>query len=296
MNCQPRPNQLTTYLLGLALLVFTIQAQALELPLQETVPGGIAIIKLDEALDTPPKVSYQDKPVMVVVYQQAWHALVGIPLGAKQGKHSIISKQAGREHTYSFQIADKQYETQHLTIKNKRKVNPNPDDMKRISKERKKTDAALEHWDDNVYTTTLELDLPVEGTLSSPFGLRRFFNKQARNPHSGIDIAAAKGTTINAPADGKVILTGEFFFNGNSVFIDHGQGLITMYCHMDSIKVKQGQMLKRGEKIGEVGMTGRVTGPHLHWSISLNDARIDPRLLVPVLRQTAGTADTSPSM
>jgi len=193
-------------------------------------------------------------------------------------------------------VLDKQYETQHLTIKNKRKVNPNPDDMKRIGKERKKINAALAHWDDNFYTNTLQLDLPVQGRLSSPFGLRRFFNEQPRKPHSGIDIAAPKGTPIKAPASGKVILTGDFFFNGNSAFIDHGQGLITMYCHMDSIKVEEGQLVKQGEQLGTIGMTGRVTGPHLHWSISMNNARIDPNLIVPALRQTAQTDTTTPSM
>ncbi len=281
-------------LLGVALLLFGGASQALELPQQDTVPGGIAIIKLNETGNVAPKVTYKKKSVMVVKHQQAWHALVGIPLAAKNGQHSISSKHTDTNHNYSFQVLDKQYETQHLTIKNKRKVNPNAEDMKRISKERKEINAALAHWDDSFYINSLQLDLPVQGRLSSPFGLRRFFNEQPRKPHSGIDIAAPTGTPINAPANGKVILTGDFFFNGNSAFIDHGQGLITMYCHMDSIQVADGQLIKRGERIGTIGMTGRVTGPHLHWSISMNNARIDPNLLVPALRKTA-QADTTPS-
>lgn len=296
MNYLFKSKPIISSLFGLALLFSATPSQALELPQQDTVPGGIAIIKLNENGDSAPKVSYNKKPVMVVKYQQDWHALVGIPLAAKNGEHMITSKHAGTNHNYRFQVSDKQYETQHLTIKNKRKVNPNAEDMKRIGKERKKINAALAHWDDKFYATSLQLDLPVQGRLSSPYGLRRFFNEQPRKPHSGIDIAAAKGTPINAPASGKVILTGDFFFNGNSAFIDHGQGMITMYCHMDSIKVKDGQLIKRGEQIGTIGMTGRVTGPHLHWSISMNDARIDPNLIVPALRQTAQTDKPNPSM
>ena len=119
---------------------------------------------------------------------------------------------------------------------------------------------------------------PVDVNISDDFGKRRYFNKKPRRPHSGVDMPAPTGTKIVAPLGGKIVEMGDFFFNGNVIFIDHGQGLVSMYCHMNMFDVKKGQLVEKGEKIGEVGATGRVTGPHLHWGVSLNGAMVDPRL------------------
>jgi murein DD-endopeptidase MepM/ murein hydrolase activator NlpD len=110
--------------------------------------------------------------------------------------------------------------------------------------------------------------------------MRRIFNGESRNPHSGMDIAAPVGTPVRAPLAGTVIDTGDYFFNGNTVFVDHGRGVISMYCHLSAIDVIPGQHVAAGTTLGKVGMTGRVTGPHLHWALSLNRAWVDPELFV----------------
>ena len=270
------------HLVIVILIFFTNPLHATPLPQTNAVPGGIAIVDLELNANNKPIVFYKNKRVMVANNNGQWLGIVGIPLTAKPGQHKLKIKKPDK--MISFKVKSKNYAEQRITIKDKRKVNPTAKDMERIRRERVRINSALKHWADKDDVNT-RFVLPVAGELSSPFGLRRFFNEQARKPHSGIDIAAPEGTLIQAPADGRIIESGDFFFNGNSVFIDHGQGLVTMYCHMSQIKVKTGQVVKQGEKIGAVGQTGRVTGPHLHWSVSLNNARVDPTLFFENLNQ-----------
>jgi murein DD-endopeptidase MepM/ murein hydrolase activator NlpD len=269
-----------------ALLLTSAFSHALTLD-SNPVPGGIAVITLPADAE-PATARYRDRKVLVTRNDDNdYVAVIGLSLGSKPGRHYLkVKNSSGETQNLGFQVEDKAYEEQHITIKDKRKVNPEKRDMERIARESKQIKSALRHWsqqDDVV----LAFEKPVEGPTSSPFGLRRFFNEQARNPHSGLDIAAPEGTPIRAPAPGTVIETGDFFFNGNTVLLDHGQGLVTMYCHMNRIDVTPGQTVDSGEILGEVGMTGRVTGPHLHWGVSLNDARIDPLLLLPPEQQLA---------
>lgn len=262
-------------------VLFSSTCFAITPPKQEAVPGGIVVLPLHSTEQAKPKVHYNKKPIMVIEHSNRWNAVVGIPLSAKSGQHTLtVTSPDGIKEQKNFQVGGKNYETQHLTITNKRKVNPYENDMPRINQEKKKSNEALAQWTEQLLSGNLSFDMPVQGRKSSSFGLRRYFNKQPRKPHSGLDIAAPTGTPIKAPADGIVVLTGDMFFNGNSVYLDHGQGLISMYMHMNSIDVQEGQHVKRGEEIGTVGATGRVTGPHLHWGISLNNARVNPLLFI----------------
>jgi len=271
------------------LVLYTTLSQALSLD-TTPVPGGIAVITLPANAD-PASVHYGDTRVLVTKKDDRHIAIVGLPLATKPGRHFLkLTDRQGKPLSLGFQVTDKAYEEQHITIKDKRKVNPEKRDMERITRESKQIKQALRHWSprENV---VIEFQQPVTGPTSSPFGLRRFFNEQARNPHSGLDIAAPEGAPIKAPAPGTVLDTGDFFFNGNTVLLDHGQGLVTMYCHMSKIDVIPGQTVSTGDKLGEVGMTGRVTGPHLHWGVSLNDARIDPVLFLPKTAATTAHGD-----
>ncbi len=262
------------------LLAYSSQIFSMQLPQQSLVPGGIVVIDLLQNQDVAPRVYFQDRRVAVLKNQGKWVALVGIPLSIKPGKHRILVKYGtSPQQKMPFIVEAKEYPTQYITIKNKRMVNPYAKDIDRIKNERIPINKALRTWTPQTIVDT-DFSTPVDGKLSSPFGLRRFFNKQPRKPHSGLDIAAPKGTPIKAPADGVVIESGNFFFNGNSVFLDHGQGLITGYFHMNEIKVKAKQHLKRGDILGTVGETGRVTGPHLHWNVYLNRTKVDPALFI----------------
>jgi murein DD-endopeptidase MepM/ murein hydrolase activator NlpD len=247
--------------------------------LNKSVPGGVAVVDLGTGTEAP-KASYQGKPVMVVKEQgNRWLAIVGVPLTIKPGTQQLVAKDGSGSRNLSFVVGNKNYPEQRITLKNQRQVNPNPDDLKRIEGELAVQVQAYRSFSPGT-PSNLILDKPVDGPLSSKFGVRRFFNGEERNPHAGLDFAVPAGTPIKSPAAGKVILIGNYFFNGNTVFVDHGQGFISMFCHMSKIDVKVGDAVPRGGVVGRVGSTGRATGPHMHWNVSLNDARVDPAIFI----------------
>lgn len=271
--------------ISLILCSFSLHA----LPEQALVPGGIALLQLpDYQQDT--KVYFDNKRIAVFPYKDTWVAMAGIGLSSKPGDYEFsINRADGLSLKTKVSVEYKKYDEQHLTIKNKRKVNPNPDDSKRIAAESKRKNKAKKQFSET--TPNVDFIWPVTGRISSIFGLRRFFNEQERRPHSGLDIAADEGTPIKATANGTVIDAGDFFFSGNMIYLDHGQGIVSLYAHLSEISVKPGEVVKQGDIIGKVGQTGRVTGPHLHFAIIANQTLIDPVLMLP----RGGNPDFDPS-
>ena len=262
-----------------ALLVRGTWAQGVEWPTQRVVPGGVAVLPLGPARARPEAFSAEGIPLLVLGDSTGWSAVVGIPLSAKAGAGAITVRQAGKgERRLVYHVRPKQYAEQHLKVAPGH-VDLSPEDLARYERERARQAeviASYSAW----WPEQLRMVQPTPGPLSSSFGRRRFFNGQARAPHAGTDIAAEAGTPVVSPAAGRVIDTGDYFFNGNTVWIDHGAGLLTMLCHLSAIDVKPGDQVTAGQRVGAVGATGRVTGAHLHWSVSLNRTMVDPELFL----------------
>jgi len=258
------------------------RAAAPLLPTVAAVPGGVALVEIGAAA-TRPRATFGGRPVMVLARDQAWVAVVGIGLGADPRQRQSLAVQGGdgRWRNIAFKLQGKQYAEQRLTVPPKH-VDLSPEDLARYERERVHLAEVLRHFSPAREPATLRLAVPTVGPRSSSFGLRRVFNGQARNPHSGMDIAAPTGTPVTSAAAGEVLDTGDYFFNGNTVIVDHGQGFLTLYCHLSAIETIAGAALDAGAPIGKVGATGRATGAHLHFSVYLNAQAVDPALFLPV--------------
>lgn len=242
------------------------------------VRGGVEVLALPDGATSA---SYEGRPVLVVQRPKPT-AIVGIALDATIGRHVLIVG-ADTHAEIPFKVTKKAYPVQRLTLTDDKMVNPPPDELARIERE---TRLMGEQYDRFTPLDALPfpMQLPAVGPVSSNFGLRRILNGQPRNPHAGLDIAAPTGAPVMAPAAGTISLTGSLYFNGNTIFIDHGAGLISMVCHLSAIEVHEGDAVRKGQQIGRVGATGRATGPHLHWSVSLNNARVDPSAVLALYR------------
>ena len=264
--------------LSLFLLFCVTTLFASGIPENTPFPGGVIVQEI-QAKERP-QVFHGKRQLMLLDGEKkgTYTIIAGLKLSQKIDKpFKMRIVEGNKEQFHTFYLEDKIYKKQYITIKNKRKVSPKKMDMKRINSESKRSRVALALYTPQKFLS-LKMLKPVDVNISDDYGKRRYFNNKPRRPHSGVDMPSPVGTAIVAPLSGQIADLGHFFFNGNVIFIDHGLGLVSMYCHMSKFSVKKGDMVKKGQKIGEVGMTGRVTGPHLHWGVSLNGAMVDPRL------------------
>ena len=266
----------------------TLRSDSLDpnwLPREYRVPGGIALVELAHPYRPGMRVSFNNQPVKILQQPSGLVAVVGIPLSTRSGEIHLLLEapsEAGKpaiSEQLTLTITSGDYPQEWLTIADSNQVTPNPESLRRIRRESGLINGYLSRWQTEQIAFGAMM-LPVDGRHSSLFGHRRIINGQPRKPHSGLDIAASTGTPVVAPAGGLVAGEGDYFFNGKSLFIDHGEGLISMFCHLNEILVQPGETISQGQLLARVGSSGRVTGPHLHWSLSLNDARVDPLLFI----------------
>ncbi len=213
------------------------------------------------------------------------HFLVGFGRDAKSKAKVEAVMADGRRLGCPVSVARRSYQIQRIDGLPKRQVTPDPKALARIRADNAAIRAVRKL--DTASTDFLAgFDWPLKGRISGIFGSQRVLNGQPRSPHNGVDIAAPTGTPIHAPAPGVVRLVHpDMFYTGKSIMLDHGHGLTSVYVHMSAISVKEGQRVAKGDVIGKVGKTGRATGPHLHWGVSLFATHLDPMLLVGAMRK-----------
>jgi len=220
--------------------------------------------------------------------ETVWQGLIGIDLATTAGHYTVLLKGttsdgASVQQSYELQVEHKEFPTRRLTVDEKF-VNPPQEMLPRIRRESRRVSevfAALNPdriWEHSFVS-------PVPGAPTSGFGKRSILNGQPRSPHSGTDFDAEEGTPVKAPNRGKVVLVSELYYSGNTVILDHGQGLYSYFGHLSRFAVEEGQMIAPGDRVGDVGATGRVTGAHLHWTVRLNGTRVDPLSLMEALSQ-----------
>lgn len=203
-----------------------------------------------------------------------------------EGPIDVVRWRAGERETREVRVSAYPYEVQHIELEDESQVHLSQEDLARVERENRRIGALWSRRGPRLFE--LPLAPPLDPLPSGGrFGARRFFNGEPRSPHSGADYSVPAGTPVRAVADGVVALTGDHFFAGKSVFLDHGDGLITMSFHLSEIAVEEGDRVERGEVVGKVGSTGRATGPHLHFAVRWRGERVDPGMLLEPSRAPA---------
>lgn len=248
-----------------------------DFPKNSPFPGGVINYPLNYSSFTEPKVRInKEVPYFCQKNKDEWRIIHPISLLENQNSIDIF---LNKKLIDKITLERKEYRESKIFLQNKEMISPPPESLKRIKSESSLIKDALK-VNSLIKQPSLKMVLPCEGVISSEFGVKRFINNQPRNRHVGLDIAAREGTKVKAALKGKVILTGEFYFAGKVIFIDHGKGLISSYSHLNSVNVKKGQMVNKNKTIGLVGKTGRVTGAHLHWQTFIKGIPVNPELFL----------------
>ena len=273
--------QINKLLLIFLIILSPLTVQALTIGEEfRNIKGGLLIKEISEDAY---KTSFKLNNIDLLTYskEQKFFLIYGIPYNSNVGSNEIIitSNSDLIEKIINFEVKYRDFQTQYINVSTKYTA-PSKKNLYRIKKEKKLLISSRKKWID--INPDLKFILPVNGTETGVFGTRRFYNNKEGKAHNGLDIAAKKGAAIVAPSSGSVLLTGNYFYNGKFVFLDHGRGLKSLFIHMNKIDVSKGQKIQKGEKIGEVGSTGKSTGSHLHWSLILNETYINPKVFLEI--------------
>ncbi len=239
-------------------------------------PGDIMVVTIKNAVG-PVEGTFNNKSIYFNPSKDSVRAIVAVDYFTEPGKYELVVSVNGAVLKQTVEVVKKEYPVQRLTLP-KDMVELSPENERRVEREQKRMAAIWPH--ENGRSWTGDFINPLEGEIITPFGVRRFINNTPKSPHTGIDVAGELGDKILAPNDGVVALVDRQFFAGNAVVIDHGQGIYTMFFHTSKVLVKKGQKVRKGDVIALVGSTGRATGPHLHWGVRIQGARVDPLELV----------------
>jgi len=238
--------------------------------------GGLVLVRVD---GEPRKATFDGRPLQFFAIAGGSAALIGIDLDRRAGSYPIeIESADGTRLKAAVEVEPREFPEERLTVP-QTYVEPDARTLRRIAREQRllaglwTTSPPQRYWSGSFVR-------PTHGPAGSPFGLRRFFNGEPRSPHAGIDFRAPQGTPVLAANRGRIALAQALFFTGNTVVIDHGCGLFTVYVHLSKMAVRRGVLVEKAQPIGNVGMTGRATGPHLHFAARIGEARIDPAALL----------------
>ena len=258
----------------LALVVSANQGSAVQL----TFPNEAGVKSV--------QITWNNKKVPAFQIEDRWTAILGVDLDAKPGNHpadALFTMEDGsvEKREALIEVRAKKYPTTELTVDDKYVELSKPDLARALKEAKEIENIYAKMTSEPLWDKPFAVPIPGE-TKGTNFGHRRVFNGQARAPHAGSDLHAVLGTPVHSTNSGQVVLAKSLFFTGNTVIVDHGLGVYSLYAHFSRIDVKVGQMVSNGELLGLSGATGRVTGPHLHWGITVQGARVDPFTLVDI--------------